>query len=155
MFLIASIKYVLDPDKEALPWRTYCSADHPSLYSLQNIPPSSYTSSSTLFNFGTADQLSLQPLSRGELAWPYGAQQPPASFGGVLQSDLSDLEPVGVFVGVFTFDAAVKRRNLIRMSYDSHPRSRTPNAEGVRLRFIMGRPSARYRKAIELEIEGE
>ena len=151
MFLTASVKYILDPDKEALPWRRYCNADHPSLYSLQPSPISS-SSSSTLFGFGAAEQLSLQPLSCGGLAWPYGAQTP-ASFEGELQSDLSDLEPVGVFVGVFTVDAAVKRRNLIRMSYGSHPRSRTPNAEGLRMRFIMGRPSARYRKAIELEIE--
>jgi hypothetical protein len=65
------------------------------------------------------------------------------------------MAPVGVFVGVFTTDEKADRRNMIRQSYGSHPRSRRSGTEAVKVMFIMGRPRRRYRKAVELESEGE
>jgi hypothetical protein len=44
---------------------------------------------------------------------------------------------------------------MIRQSYASHWRSRRTGTEGVKVRFIMGRPRAKYAKAVQLEVEGE
>lgn len=72
------------------------------------------------------------------------------------QADLdAALEPVGVLLGVFTTDAGLERRHMIRQSYASHWRSRRKGTEGVRIKFVMGRPRKRYEKAIQLEMEGE
>ncbi|ORX33532.1 hypothetical protein BD324DRAFT_639680 [Kockovaella imperatae] len=175
------LKYILEPDKQALPWRAYCSSDYPTLYSLQHtrdplgesfgpgssehpLPPPTYLDHShlpphgstdahrSLFPFGSSDTLTLKPLTSDMSAWPFPGQST-APRAGEIQSALSDTPPVGVFVGVFTYDAAVARRNMIRMSYASHARSRKVGSKSVRLRFIMGRPSHRHRKAVELEME--
>lgn len=72
------------------------------------------------------------------------------------QADLdAALEPVGVLIGVFTTDAGLERRHMIRQSYASHWRSRREGTEGMRIKFVMGRPRKRYEKAIQLEMEGE
>ncbi|GAA6004618.1 hypothetical protein JCM10207_000957 [Rhodosporidiobolus poonsookiae] len=67
------------------------------------------------------------------------------------------LKPVNVFVGVFSVDAAVDRRNAIRLSYAKHskpidPRTGRP-AHNVQLKFILGRPRARWARGIALEME--
>ncbi|GAA6029216.1 hypothetical protein JCM8097_003573 [Rhodosporidiobolus ruineniae] len=67
------------------------------------------------------------------------------------------LKPVNVFVGVFSVDAAVDRRNAIRLSYAKHtkpidPRTGRP-ATNVQLKFILGRPRARWASRIALEME--
>ncbi|GAA5896304.1 hypothetical protein JCM8208_001843 [Rhodotorula glutinis] len=72
--------------------------------------------------------------------------------------DLADaLKPVNVFVGVFSVDAAADRRNAIRLSYAKHskpvdPRTGKP-AHNVQLKFILGRPRAKWAKRIALEME--
>lgn len=58
-------------------------------------------------------------------------------------------EPVSLFIGVFTYDAAISRRHLIRETYAFT----TPST--VRYMFIMGRPRAKLAQAIDLEMEGE
>ncbi|GAA5919792.1 hypothetical protein JCM1841_005865 [Sporobolomyces salmonicolor] len=67
------------------------------------------------------------------------------------------LKPVNVFVGVFSVDAAADRRNAIRLSYAQHskpidPRTGRP-AHNVQLKFILGRPRAKWSKRIALEME--
>ncbi|GAA5863790.1 hypothetical protein JCM1840_005767 [Sporobolomyces johnsonii] len=72
--------------------------------------------------------------------------------------ELADsLKPVNVFVGVFSVDAAADRRNAIRLSYAQHskpvdPRTGRP-AHNVQLKFILGRPRAKWSKRIALEME--
>lgn len=81
--------------------------------------------------------------------WPYPASEAPSIAASL------EVAPVGVFVGVFTTDEKVERRNMIRQSYGSHPRSRRLGTEGVKVMFIMGRPRHSYLKAVQLESEGE
>jgi len=69
--------------------------------------------------------------------------------------DVKGIEPVGILIGIFTTDQGVERRHMIRQSYASHWRSRRLGTEGVKIRFIMGRPRARYAQAVQLEMEGE
>ncbi|KAJ9111373.1 hypothetical protein QFC19_001141 [Naganishia cerealis] len=70
------------------------------------------------------------------------------------ESSLVDtLEPVGLFIGVFTTDEGRERRMMIRQTYGSHHKSRVPGTEGVRIRFIMGRPRTRFERAVKLEME--
>lgn len=147
--LTMTLIYILNPDKAALPWRQYCHSDYPTLYSLQH--PSS---SSEYDLFGHSSALTLAPLTHEHSAWPYHPhkEQP---YSVESKSDLAQLEPVGILLGVFTIDSGVERRHMIRQSYGSHWRSRKEGTEGVRLRFVMGRPRAKYAKAVELEMEGE
>ena len=148
MCLTMTLIYILNPDKEALPWRQYCHSSYPSLYSLQDLSaPSDYDL------FGHSTTLSLVPLTHNHSAWPYHPHtQQPHSVES--KTDLAELEPVGVLLGVFTIDSGVERRHMIRQSYGSHWRSRKEGTEGVRLRFVMGRPRAKFAKAVELEMEG-
>ncbi|BGP13790.1 hypothetical protein JCM10213_006378 [Rhodosporidiobolus nylandii] len=67
------------------------------------------------------------------------------------------LKPVNVFVGVFSVDAASERRNAIRLSYAKHskpidPRTGRP-AHNVQLKFVLGRPRAKWAKRVALEME--
>lgn len=139
--IIMTVKHVLNPDKEPLPYRAYCSADHPTMYSLQD-PTLDAASVGT-----RSSNLVLAPLTPSDLTWqaPYSAD---------LQS-IDDLDPVGVLVGVFTTDNRLRRRQMIRQSYASHWRSRREGTEGVRVRFVMGRPRAKFARAVQLEMEGE
>lgn len=143
--LTMSLKYILNPDKKALPWRRYCTADYPTLYSLQNlVNPDDLSSSATL---------QLAPLGPSNKAWPYpGMTQRP--FDPSAQADIP-LAPVGVFLGVFTMDSGVLRRNLVRDSYGSHWRSRRNGTECVSVRFIMGTPRLEYVDAVERENQGK
>ena len=148
MGLTMTLKYILNPDKEALPWRQYCHSSYPSLYSLQDLSkPSDYD-----FGFGRSTSLTLAPLTQQHAAWPYQTEQP---YTVESKSDLAKLEPVGILIGVFTTDSGVERRHMIRQSYASHWRSRKEGTEGVRVRLVMGKPRAKFAKAIELEMEGQ
>ena len=159
--LTVALKHILNPDKEALPWREYCSADYPTLYSLQHSPSPASSSlagsadSRSIFDWMSNSQghMSLRPLTPSNPNWPYQSQLSPPSIGA--NSSLSHVEPVGVFLGVFSYDAAAERRELIRQSYMSHWRSRREGTEGVKVKFILGQPRGRYRRAVELEMEGE
>ncbi|WVR04298.1 hypothetical protein IAU60_001298 [Kwoniella sp. DSM 27419] len=170
--LTFTIKHILNPDKEALPWRQYCTADYPTLYSLQDpsLPPPhinyevnsnpSFPSSSDVevginsFAPSSSKPLSLMPLTPAHPAWPYHPNTaPPFTPETDIMALDEALEPVGVFIGVFTTDAGAERRHMIRQTYASHWRSRRPGTEGVRIRFVMGRPRKRFEAAIQLEME--
>ena len=141
LFTTVTLRHVLNPDKTPLPWRSYCSATQPTVYSLQpDFTHSSY--------FGDNPSLTLAPLSPSDPQWPYSTAETPSIAASL------EMAPVGVFVGVFTTDEKAERRNMIRQSYGSHPRSRRSGTEAVKVMFIMGRPRRRYRKAVELESEG-
>jgi len=167
-----TLKHILNPDKEALPWRSYCTSAYPTLYSLQdpNIPitPASAVDSTLTFaspparnpaginSFAsaTSSNLVLTPLTSQHPTWPYHPYPSPL-FTADTFSSLDELEPVGILVGVFTTDESVQRRHMIRQSYSSHWRSRREGTEGVTVRFVMGRPRGKYVKAVQLEMEGE
>ncbi|OAV90570.1 hypothetical protein PTTG_06184 [Puccinia triticina 1-1 BBBD Race 1] len=72
--------------------------------------------------------------------------------------ELADsLEPVNVFVGVFSVDSAYERRHLIRSTYARHSRPIDPNtgqiAHNVQLKFILGRPRIQHVRRVALEME--
>ncbi|KAG6868597.1 hypothetical protein C0993_000623 [Termitomyces sp. T159_Od127] len=127
--------YILNPDKEALPWRAYCS--NPSL-TAQFDP---YTSSEP-YPFHPVDASSTTPL-------PF----PPP--------DLDSLSPAGIFLGVFSVDSSFERRMLVRTSWATHPRSRNGAGEGddgvgtsrTIVRFIIGQPRKDWERRIRLEME--
>lgn len=126
--------YVLNPDKEPLPWKAYCS-----------IPPST----------------TLPPNFRSTLPYPYInplLEEIPPSFP---PDNLDTFPPAGVFVGVFSMDSALERRMLIRTTWATHPRSR--NGAGVGdggrgtsrtvVRFILGQPRKGWERRIQTEME--
>ncbi|KAF9535452.1 hypothetical protein CPB83DRAFT_13074 [Crepidotus variabilis] len=129
------IMYILNPDKEPLPWRAYCSV--PSLFPPFDKPVSS-------------DSPRIYPnTTAGEMVPRF----PPPG--------LEELPPVGVFAGVFTTDNAFERRQLIRTTWASHPRSREgagvgDNGTGTSrtiVRFIMGQPRKDWERRVKLEME--
>ena len=143
--LTLTLKYVFNPDKKALPWRKYCAADYPTLFSLQDPERPNET--------GTGGELLLSPLTPQHPNWPYpGYDTRP--YDASLQADL-DLSPVGVYLGVFTMDSGKKKRDLVRESYGSHWRSRRNGTESVSVRFIMGRPRPEFAAAVDAESKGE
>lgn len=143
LFTTVTLKHVLNPDKAPLPWRQYCSASQPTVYSLQADGAGPTTSF-----FGDSNALSLAPMTPSHPHWPYQSSEAPSIAASL------EVAPVGVFVGVFTTDEKVERRNMIRQSYGSHPRSRRLGTEAVKVMFIMGRPRHSYLKAVQLESEG-
>lgn len=127
--------YILNPDKEPLPWRGYCTVPQ---YSTR--PPS--------LELPTTAQFPHQlPKNFTPPSFP-----PP---------DLDDLSPAGVFVGVFSMDNAVERRMLIRSSWANHQRSRDGAGEGdggvgtsrTIVRFILGEPRSEWKRRIRLEMD--
>jgi len=125
--------YILNPDKDPLPWRGYCSI--PSMAS----PPESD------HGLHLPSDLSFTGDNYPDF--------PPENF--------ETLPPAGLFIGVFTVDSGYERRSLIRTSWASHPRSREGASEGdggigtsrTIVRFIMGQPSKDYERRIQLEME--
>lgn len=128
--------YVLNPDKEPLPWKAYCS-----------IPPST----------------TLPPNFRSTLPYPYINPLPeeiPPSFP---PDNLDTFPPAGVFVGVFSMDSALERRMLIRTTWATHPRSRNGAGEGddgrgtsrTLVRFILGQPRKGWERRIQTEMESK
>ncbi|WRT65142.1 uncharacterized protein IL334_002084 [Kwoniella shivajii] len=165
-----TIKHILNPDKEPLPWQQYCTSNYPTLYSLQDpfLPPPyvnsdvnsnpSFPSSQHIesvpvnsFAPSSSKSLTLMPLTPEHPAWPYHPHSTPPNMT-VAELD-ETIDPVGILIGVFTTDVGLERRHMIRQSYASHWRSRKEGTEGVRIRFVMGRPRKRFEKAVRLEME--
>ncbi len=159
--------HLLNPDKEPLPWRNYCQADYPRYFALQ-LPPKAHVgglassgspqqqTEEPLDPYSTLPAISpdyLLPLNHSSQRWPFGAHlEPPYS---PEDDSVDDVAPVGVFLGIFTTDAGMDRRNMIRQTYGTHWRSRVNGTEGVRMRFVMGQPRAKYERLVKLEMEGE
>ncbi|OCH96129.1 hypothetical protein OBBRIDRAFT_787579 [Obba rivulosa] len=131
------LMYILNPDKEPLPWRGYC----------------------TIPRFTTAPpQLSLPTTAQFPDLLPANFSPPTFPPPGV---DFDSLSPAGVLVGVFSMDASVERRMLIRSTWASHPRSREGAVGGdggvgtsrTVVRFIMGQPRKEWERRIKLEQE--
>jgi hypothetical protein len=87
-------------------------------------------------------------------AWPWdrSSSSPPHSAD---DDSVDKLKPVGIFIGIMTIDRASEKRMLIRQTYDSHPKSRVRGTESVSVRFIMGKPKAKYAQDVELENDSE
>ncbi|KAF8168125.1 hypothetical protein B0H34DRAFT_779575 [Crassisporium funariophilum] len=127
--------YVLNPDKDPLPWRAYCSV--PSL-----APP---------FDRPAApNSPQIYPnITSGQQIPPF----PPPDF------DM--LSPAGVFVGVFSIDSAFERRMQVRTTWASHPRSRDGAGSGddglgtsrTIVRFVVGQPRKDWERRVKLEME--
>ncbi|KAJ3497877.1 hypothetical protein NMY22_g19656 [Coprinellus aureogranulatus] len=134
IFITLLLIYILNPDKEPLPWRAYCSI--PSLVqSVEQYPGARY---------------SIYPdLEPGQMIPSF----PP--------SNLDDLPPAGLFVGVFSIDSAFERRMLVRTTWASHPRSRDGAVGGDEgrgtsrtvVRFILGLPRKDWERRVKLEME--
>ncbi|KZT02672.1 glycosyltransferase family 31 protein [Laetiporus sulphureus 93-53] len=127
--------YILNPDKEPLPWRGYCTIPQ-----FSTAPPSYDLPTTASFPHSLPENFT------------------PPTFPSV---DLDTLSPAGVFVGVFSMDNAVERRMLIRSSWASHQRSRDGAGEGdggvgtsrTIVRFILGQPRKEWQRRIMLENE--
>ena len=160
--LTISLKYLLNPDKAPLPWRDYCRSPHPSYFALQY--PAEYhptpadrstrlAMEKDLLTWSTPTYSSPRVINSTHPTWPFQDRNDmPYS---AESSEVDKLKPVGVFVGVFTMDEGRDRRMLIRQTYGLHPKSRIPGTEGVRIKFIMGQPRARYERSVRLEMEGK
>ena len=127
--------YILNPDKNPLPWRAYCSI--PSL-----APPFDRPAPATFPHI-------YPNITQGMATPPF----PPPDF------DL--LPPAGVLVGVFSIDSAFERRMLVRTTWASHPRSRDGAGSGddglgtsrTIVRFILGQPRKDWERRVKLEME--
>ena len=138
--LAASITFLLihllNPDKEPLPWRAYCTIPEAS----SDPPP--FNAHPTFLNISTVASAPPMP--------PF----PPSNF--------EELPPAGVFVGVFSVDSSSERRMLIRATWASHPRSRNGAGSGdggagtsrTIVRFIMGQPRKSWDRRVRVEMEG-
>ncbi|KAF9015137.1 hypothetical protein BDQ17DRAFT_1385925 [Cyathus striatus] len=115
--------YILNPDKEPLPWRAYCFAPSTSLA----MDLSSSTSSQPMPNITT-----------GVLPFP--------------PANLDSLPPAGVFVGVFSVDSAIERRMLVRSTWAGHGDDGTGTSRTL-VRFILGQPKKDWERRIKLEME--
>lgn len=130
------LMYILNPDKEPLPWKAYCA-----------IPPSSFYS----------------PNYRTRLPYPYLNPLPELFPPTFPPDDLDSLPPAGILLGVFSMDSALERRMLIRTTWASHPRSR--NGAGAAddglgtsrmiVRFVLGQPRKGWERRIQTEMESE
>ncbi|KAI9460604.1 glycosyltransferase family 31 protein [Lactarius psammicola] len=127
--------HLLNPDKEPLPWRAYCTVPEAST------DPPPRNAHPTFLNISTV--ASSPPIP------PF----PPENF--------DSLPPAGVLVGVFSMDSSSERRMLIRSTWASHPRSRNGAGEGdggagtsrTVVRFIMGQPRKTWERRIRVEME--
>jgi len=121
--------YILNPDKEPLPWRAYCT-----------IPPTT----------------SVPPRYRTTLPYPYINPLPKVMPPSFPPDDLDTLPPAGLFLGVFSMDSSLERRMLIRTTWATHPRSRNGAGEGddgmgtsrTVVRFILGQPRKGWERSI-------
>lgn len=126
--------YVLNPDKEALPWRAYCT-----------IPSTT----------------SVPPHYRNALPYPYINPLPKVMPPSFPPDDLDTLPPAGLFLAVFSMDSSLERRMLIRTTWAAHPRSRNGAGEGddgmgtsrTVVRFILGQPRKGWERRIQSEME--
>lgn len=128
--------HLLNPDKEPLPWRAYCTMPETST------DPPSPKAHPTFLNISTVESAPPMP--------PF----PPSNFEA--------LPPAGVFVGVFSMDSSSERRMLIRSTWATHPRSRNGGGYGdggagtsrTIVRFIMGQPRKAWERRVRVEMEG-
>ncbi|EIN13776.1 hypothetical protein PUNSTDRAFT_129444 [Punctularia strigosozonata HHB-11173 SS5] len=129
------LMHILNPDKEPLPWRAYCSV--PSPYSSPHYP-----------------HIPSAPSALPHTASLYAVPFPPPN--------LETFAPVGLFVGIFSMDSYFERRMLIRTTWANHPRSREGAGEGdggrgtsrTIVRFILGQPrKGDWERRIKLEME--
>ncbi|KDQ63574.1 glycosyltransferase family 31 protein [Jaapia argillacea MUCL 33604] len=136
LFITLLLIHILNPDKEPLPWRVYCTV--PSPYSA---PHFSLSGGSSSFEPMIPEASYISP--------PF----PP--------EDLDSLPPAGVFLGVFSMDSAFERRMLVRSTWASHHRSREGAGDGdggngtsrTIVRFILGQPKKNWERRIRLEME--
>ncbi|CDO71606.1 Glycosyltransferase Family 31 protein [Trametes cinnabarina] len=127
--------YILNPDKEPLPWRGYCTLPQHS-----GGPPSP----------------SLSPTAL--LQTPLPTNLTPSVFP---PPDFDAMAPAGVFIGVFSMDTAVERRMLVRSTWANHVRSREGAGDGdggigtsrTVVRFILGQPRKDWERRVRLEME--
>lgn len=127
--------YILNPDKEPLPWRAYCA--YPSVYNTHQPPPTS------------------TPYPN-----PHDPPPPTVSFP---PPNLDQLPPAGILVGVFSIDSAFERRQLVRSTWASHPRSRHGAGMGddgqgtsrTLVRFVLAQPRKDWERRIKLEMESK
>ncbi|KAH9858152.1 hypothetical protein C2E23DRAFT_802889 [Lenzites betulinus] len=127
--------YILNPDKEPLPWRGYCT-----LPQYSGGPPPLSLSTTTWLQTPLSTNFTLP-------------QFPPTEF--------DSLAPAGVFLGVFTIDTGVERRMYIRSTWATHLRSREGGGDGdggvgtsrTIVRFIMGQPRKEWERQVQLEVD--
>ena len=127
------LMYILNPDKEPLPWRGYCTIPE-----LSERPP--------------------LPSTPPTASFPH---HPPANFTPPTfpPENFDSLSPAGVFLGVFSIDTGIERRMLVRSTYASHYRSRNGAGNGddgmgtsrTIVRFILGQPRKDWERRIQLE----
>ena len=137
MSLTFLLIYILNPDKEALPWRGYCTLPQHS-----SGPPTVSLSPTALLQTPKPVNLSIPTF-------------PPPGF--------DSLAPAGVFVGVFSMDTSVERRMLVRSTWASHVRSREGAGDGdggvgtsrTIVRFILGQPRKDWERRVKLEMESK
>lgn len=123
--------YILNPDKDPLPWRAYCA--YPSIYNTHQ-PPNPAASYPN-------------PNSPPSRALPF----PPPN--------LDQLPPAGIFLGVFSVDSAIERRQWVRSTWASHARSRNGAGDGdagvgtsrTIVRFVLAQPRGDWERRIQLE----
>ncbi|KAF8526016.1 hypothetical protein BU17DRAFT_83519 [Hysterangium stoloniferum] len=135
--------HILNPDKAALPWRTYCSLPQASTY------PPSLTLSPTDETFTVQLPIGVDPMS------PEGSLMT----GAFPPNNLDEIPPMGVFLAVFSVDSAIERRMLIRSTWASHERSRSGAGTGdggngtsrTIVRFVLGKPRSDWERRIQLE----
>ncbi len=128
--------HLLNPDKEPLPWRAYCTMPETST------DPPPLNAHPTFLNISTVASAPPMP--------PF----PPSNFEA--------LPPAGVFVGVFSMDSSSERRMLIRSTWAIHHRSRNGAGHGdggdgtsrTIVRFIMGQPRKTWERRVRVEMEG-
>jgi len=123
--------YILNPDKDPLPWRAYCA--YPSIYNTHQPPnpAASYPSP----NFPPSHALPFPP------------------------PDLDKLPPAGIFLGVFSIDSAIERRQWVRSTWAKHARSRNGAGDGdgglgtsrTIVRFVLAQPRGDWERRIQLE----
>ncbi|KAI1797929.1 hypothetical protein LXA43DRAFT_877442 [Ganoderma leucocontextum] len=127
--------YILNPDKEPLPWRGYCTLPQRSAG-----PPSLSLSTTAFLQRPIPTNFTLPTF-------------PP--------DQLDTLAPAGVFIGVFSMDTSVERRMLVRSTWASHVRSREGAGEGdggagtsrTIVRFILAQPQKDWERRVKLEME--
>lgn len=119
----------------AADWRYHCDPDRPSHFSYrENFPLWSYRP--------------VEPLRPVDPAWPYASDAIPQLADG------QGMQPATVLIGVMTMDKSMLRRQRIRETYGSHPRSRANGTEGVRVIFVQGQPSEKWRDTVLAEAKG-
>lgn len=127
-------------DKVRIEYRPQCVSPHPNYHALSTLSPDT-----------------LQRISLPTIGQPLHPLLPnPLLAPSSLESD--ELEPAGVFVGVFSTDSAFERRMLIRSTWASGDVWRGRQGQGLtstRVRFILGKPKSGWEELVRIEMESE